>query len=254
VLDATGSVIGINLSSSNSSAKNLKSSVIISALEAWHVPANNFSTDDVDSRRFAVSTDIISDLQRDDVTAVKSHFSPSIADQFSNQQIRSVWNVSVGYLGNYLSTISQTKRIVGTYTLYVTKMKFEKGNAELRIAFDSADAVEGIWLISVSDRSASEMLVAAKNVVGQLAQGQFQSVFDAFADSIRAASNVSVLSTAWNGVIATRGKFIGQTAAEKSTEADFVDVLCHFENGNIIVRVSFALSMQLVGVNLLPAS
>lgn len=153
-----------------------------------------------------------------------------------------------------MADILQSKRIVAGTALYVTKLKFEKGNAELRISFDANNAITGIWFISVGDHSQGELEQAARHIVVQLVAHQFQDVFNAFAETIRNGNSAEQLEYAWNQVITSKGAFVSVLVAEKSTEADFVDVKCRFGNGDIIVRVSFAPSMELVGVNLLPAS
>jgi hypothetical protein len=243
----------MHLAGSNSAAKNLKSSVIVSALLAWHVPITNLTSDDLDTVRFKVAREIVSDFRQDDISAIRSHFTASINDQASNQGVRFPWVRSVGFLGEYDSVMSQSKRVVGPYTVYVTKIKFAKGNLELRLTFDTHNAIDTIWLIPVGDHSASELETAARNTVSKLAAGQFQAIFDAYADSIKAGNTPDTVAMGWNGVIAAKGTFISQISAQKSTEADFVDVRCKFANGDAVVRVEFAPSMELTGISYQPA-
>jgi hypothetical protein len=252
VFSGTGAFLGMHESGSNSASKNLKSSVIVSALEAWHIPLSNLMLDDVDSRRFLIEENVIADFEQDDINSVKDSFAPSLSDQFSNQQLRQVWVGTVGIVGNYQSRLAETKRSVAGSVLYVTKLKFERGNVDLRVSFDSSDHIQGIWLIPVGDHPSADLEKAAASVVTRFAEGNFQSVFDDIAPSLKLGFSADILSNAWNGVVSLKGAFVKQTATQASTEADVVDVGCQFEHGNAVVRVSFAPDMKLVSVFIVP--
>ena len=249
VLDSHGNFIGIHLAGSNSAAKNLKSSVIVGALLAWHVPLTNLTSEDIDTARFRIAKEIVSDFRQDDVSAIRSHFTATINDQASNQAVRLPWVRAIGFLGDYDSVLSQTKRIVGPYTVYVTKVKFSRGNLELRLTFDTHNAIDTIWLIPVGDHPASQLETAARDTVSKLAAGQFQSIFDAYTDSIKAGNTPDTVAAAWNGTVAVKGPFMNEISAQKATEGDFVDVRCKFANGDVIVRVEFAPSLKLTGIS-----
>jgi hypothetical protein len=253
VFDSKGNFIGIHLAGSSSTAKNLKSSVIVSSLSAWHVPVTNLSSEDPDTARFKIAQDIVSNFRQDDISSVISHFNSTLNDQASIQGIRFPWTRATGFLGDYQSIAKQEKRIVGPYSVYVTKMKFENGNLELRLTFDSKNAVGGIWLITVGDHKPSELEAKATSTVSKLANKQFQDVFDSYVASIRAGNTPDTIAMPWNSLIAAKGSYINQISAVKSTEADYVDVRCKFENGDFIVRVSLAPSLELMGIDYLPA-
>ncbi len=254
VFDDDGNFVGMHERAGKSYSVNLRSSAILADLRAWQVPYTNLVFEDVDAKRFRISREIISAFRNDDMAAVKKPFSAGLNDQVSNQLLRASWTAPTGFMGNYIGLGTQTKRLVSGYTLYVTQVLFQEGTADLRIAFDSSDAVSGLWLIPIGQHSSSELESAATNVVTQLSHGQFQSVYDAFADSVKAGNSASTVSNAWNGLTALKGPFVQEVSAQKSTEGDFVDVLCNFSNGQAVVRVSFAPSMKLIGVNFLPPS
>ena len=252
IFDNDGNFIGIHLSAGDSFSTNLKSSVILTTLQAWNVPTTNLVSADVDTRRFDISREIVACLRSDDMDCVKGYLATAVRDQLSNQQIRMSWSAPMGFLGNFVGISGQMKRVVGGVTLYVTRMKFDRGNFELRLMFDSSDSVVGIWLITTGDHNSQELESKAKTVVQQLAQGQFQDVYNEFTPSVRAGKSVDVVSGAWNTWLMSTGSFMQVVSAEKSSEFDVVDVRCQFAKGPAAVRISFTPMMELIEINMVP--
>ncbi len=210
--------------------------------------------EDVETVRYNISKQVVQGFRQDKPAAVKNLLATSFADATSNEQVRITWARTVGILGPFSAIGAQSTRVAGPYTLTITKLLFAKGHADLRITFDSGNAITGLFIVPVGDHSADDLEASARLVVDELSKGQFQAVTNRFDDYLKPSLDTRILTNGWNNLIAANGAFVKQLAAQKLPESDAVDVRCKFSINVMVVRIEFSPSLTLVALNFLPAT
>jgi hypothetical protein len=253
VLDSTGNFLGMHIKGGLGYTVQLKSSAILEQLRIWGVPSDNVTLEDTDTRRFRIARQMIDALRQDDAETVRASFSKQARDSFSNTQLLQTWAIDMAVLGTFISMTSQTRHVVGSSTLYVTAMRYEKGMFEVRLLFDGDDQIINFWLATLSGVPTAQMEKVAKEAVQRLADGDYIGAYNTVPDSFRSFTSSDALHQMWTTWENTAGKFAEIEWSQKVQDFDLVSVRCKFANKDVIVQVQLSPSMQVINYNAIPA-
>lgn len=206
----------------------------------------------VDDIRLSLTKDVMDELAGGEVASVCNRFTPDLKDSITEDKMQFVWNRLMGVSGAFQKQLSQSTRTIHGATVYVVKSQFEDSKVELRLTFTDDNQISRIWIAPVSDLTPQEMETAAKGVVDQLNQKQFDQMTLQFTPELRLRMTPERLEMSWSHVVSHLGPFKNVKLAAKDEELDFVDVTCAFDTGDIIVRVAFDPSGKIGGLWMLP--
>ena len=96
--------------------------------------------------------------------------------------------------------------------------------------------------------------IAATQLVAQIAEGNFEDVWQRLSQSIQVRLSAEQLRQAWQGVIAQCGVFQEQVGTHilQMKEVEVVVVTCAFTNATIDANISFNSTGEIVGVSMTP--
>lgn len=102
--------------------------------------------------------------------------------------------------------------------------------------------------------STAELVTAARQVVADMAKGDFARVTDRFDNTMKAALPAKQLQTAWDGVVQQAGPFQEMTAVrtEQFGAHKIILVTCRFQHGPVDTKVVFDATGQIAGLFLQP--
>lgn len=205
-----------------------------------------------DDKRLALTKDVMNEMAGGQMAAVCDRFTPDLKDTLTEDKMQFVWNRLTGVSGAFQKQLSQSTRTIRGMTAYVAQSQFEDSKVELRLVFNDQNQITHIWIAPVSDLSQDAMESAAKAVVDELRQKQFDQMGLRFSTELQVRMTPERLEMSWAHILSHLGQFKNVKLATKDDELDFVDVTCVFETGQIIVRVAFDPSGKIGGLWMLP--
>jgi Trypsin-like peptidase domain/Protein of unknown function (DUF3887) len=253
VFDDAANFVGMHLAATASYTVQIRSSAILTPLNAWHVPTDNIAFEDTDTRRFRFAREMVQALRDDNIDLARTNFSTAAKDSTSNQQLRTVWSTDVGVLGSFQAVASQSKRVITGSTLYVTRMTFTGGALELRLLFDNDDHIINLWLATLGSSTSTQLEEAAKAFIQQMADQKFEQIYANVPESLKLYTSAQALQQTWMGWKGQAGEFVQIDAAQKVIDFDMVVVRCKFERAEILIQVQFSPSLQVMSFFAVPA-
>ncbi|MCV9387740.1 DUF3887 domain-containing protein [Reichenbachiella ulvae] len=94
-----------------------------------------------------VSDKILDNLIKNDFEAARSDFNDQMTAALQAQQLKEVWNGLSTQLGSYQSKGDVTTDTIQGYRVVYTILKFEQSPFKLKVVFDDADKVAGLFLV-----------------------------------------------------------------------------------------------------------
>ncbi len=213
----------------------IRSSAILSRLNAWHVPTDNIAFEDTDTRRFRFAREMVQALRDDNIDLARTNLSTGAKDSTSNQQLRTAWSTDVGVLGSFQAVASQSKRVITGATLYVTRMTFSGDALELRLLFDNDDHIVNLWLATLGNSTPTQLEEAAKAFIQQMADQKSEQIYANVPESLKLYTSAQALQQTWMGWKGQAGEFVQIDAAQKVIDFDMVVVRCKFERAEILI-------------------
>lgn len=94
-----------------------------------------------------VSDKILDNLIKNEFEAARSDFNDQMAAALQAEQLKQVWDGLSTQLGDYQSKGDVTTDTIQGYRVVYTILKFEQSPFKLKVVFDDADKVAGLFLV-----------------------------------------------------------------------------------------------------------
>ena len=199
-------------------------------------------------------------LLQEDFKTAETYFDATMKTALPEEKLKDGWKGFITNAGNFKKETVTKKDKAGEYDVVYITCEFEKTPVDVKIAFNSAKEISGLWFISPQKEvkpeeiKKGEITDLAKNFFKLLVKEDFKTA-ETYFDSIMKSSLPEVkLKGAWKSLLAQAGAYKGQKGMKKDTEAglDVVIINCSFEKGPINVKIVFNENKEINGLWFLP--
>jgi hypothetical protein len=189
-----------------------------------------------------------------DFAGIRADMTPEVRSLLSEKQLHDAWQATLDNLGPLVRITPPVLETGGPAT-YLMPLHFRKGDANMRVTYDRDGAVIGITLLSAQveplDTVPAALASASRQIVADLAQGQYDKVRSRFDANMMRLLSVAELRSGWEAkAVQEHGGFVstGGMTATRVLGGTVVDVFCTMRKGELKVRVSYNSSGAVSGL------
>ncbi|MDT7573353.1 MAG: hypothetical protein QOE05_3527 [Actinomycetota bacterium] len=177
---------------------------------------------------------------------IRADMTPDVRAQLSERRLRDAWQMALETFGPFAQAEPPAVRDADTAATYLLRLRFGKGDVNMRVTYDDDGAVIGITLLSAQVEQLktvpADLAAASRQILDDLAHGRYQSVRSRFDDRMMQLLSVRKLDDGWQAIaVKKHGGFVstGGMTATRILGATVVDVFCTMQRGEMKVRISF---------------
>ncbi len=177
---------------------------------------------------------------------IRADMTPDVRVALSEQRMKDVWRQCLELFGPFVRIVPPPSRDPGSRDTYLLRLKFDKGDVNMRVTYDEDGAVIGLTLLSAEVEKLqavpADLAAASRQIVDDLAHGRYESVRSRFDDRMTELLSVAKLRDGWqSAAVENHGGFVstGGMTATKILGATVVDVFCTMQRGELKVRITF---------------
>ena len=177
---------------------------------------------------------------------IRADMTPDVRAQLSERRLQDAWQLALETFGPFVQAEPPAVRDADTDATYLLRLRFGKGDVNMRVTYDDRGAVIGITLLSAQVEQLksvpADLAAASRQIVDDLVHGRYESVRSRFDDGMMRFLSVQKLDEGWQSVaVRKHGGFVstGGMTATRVLGATVVDVYCTMHRGELRVRISF---------------
>jgi dienelactone hydrolase len=198
----------------------------------------------------------VGQLAAGDFAGAVSTFDPTMKTAMPEAKLKDTWQQLLGQVGAFKSQSGTTTVEQKGYRIVLVNCQFEKSAIDVQVVYDIQSRIAGLFFkpgqASVPTAQVSSALVgAAKNLVDQMARGDFAAAVAQFDDKMKGVVNEAMLKESWKQIIDSTGAFKAQTGARTgdSQGQPAVYVTCEFEKSTLEMQVVFNAQGKVTGMH-----
>jgi len=202
--------------------------------------------------KIELSNEMMRLLVAKDYAGFERNMTATAQAQLPESHLRYIWEQVSAVTGTYQKTLSTKTNVVNNATYYIVHAQCERALVNLALAYDGASRVTFVLLTPLSLSSKIDMEHRALRVATQFFQQDFIGTASNFDANLKAQLTVGQLQSSLMQANSALGKFDHVVGGVKDRDLDFVDVLCKFEGGNLVLRVIFDPDLKISGFVFVP--
>jgi dienelactone hydrolase len=190
---------------------------------------------------------LVDQLAREEFKSVGGPFNEKMQKVMPPEKLAFTWKKVLDLVGAFKSVGAVTSRHDGGYDIVTLALQFERGAFDVNVVFDTQGKITGLLFKPQTDATIEPL---ARRFVDTLVAEKFDVIVSGFDATMTEKMPAPKLSEVWKGVAGKAGKLVAVNRVKVDADPKYQIALvgCHFEKGDLTVKVVFDAQKKVAGL------